>query len=117
MVVMAKNQHSTFTTTLTTTQVKDVLSSVLSGATVEPLNMGPLDAPAAIAILATQRGGPLKRSPFGSGNAIAQVTVEDHGSTRSVELVAMAQTFMQGLNNQRAAGNAVAGFSDRKSVV
>ena len=108
---MPKSQHAKFATGLTASEIKQILSSILAGAAVEPLTMGPLDAPAAIAIVATQRGTPLKRSPFGNGNAVAQVIVEDHGSTRHVELIAVANTFMEGLNAQRAAGNAMAGLS------
>jgi hypothetical protein len=108
---MPKGEHTIVSTALDVTRVKAILSSVLSGATVEPLNRGPLDDDAALAILVTQRGGAFKKSPFGPGNAVAQVIVEDQGSTRSVELIAIRDTFTDGLNRQRAAGNAMAGLS------
>lgn len=109
---MPKGKHTSVSTTLGVTNVKEILSKVLSGATVEALNQGPLDGDAALAIVASQRGGVvLKRSPFGPGNAVAQIIVEDHGSTRSVELIAIRDTFGEGLNRQRAAGNAIAGLS------
>jgi len=108
---MPKGEHTIVSTALDVTRVKAILSSVLSGATVEPLNRGPLDGDAALAILVTQRGGAFKKSPFGAGNAVAQVIVEDQGSTRSVELIAIRDTFADGLNRQRAAGNAMAGLA------
>jgi hypothetical protein len=109
---MPKGELTVVSTTLDITRVKGILSSVLSGATVEPLDQGPLDGDAALAILASQRGGAfIKKSPFGPGNAVAQVIVEDHGSTRSVELIAIRDTFVDGWNRQRAAGNALAGLS------
>lgn len=108
---MPKSEHSTFTTTLDATRVKGILSSVLSSATVESLNQGPLDGNAALAIVASQRGGVFNKSPFGPGNAVAQIIVEDHGSTRSVELIAVGTSFMQGMNAQRSAGDAMAGIS------
>lgn len=114
---MPKGEHTILSTTLDVAHVKSILSSVLSGATVEPLNQGPLDGDAAIAILASQRGGvAFKKSPFGPGNAVAQVIVEDHGSTRSVELIAIRNTFADGWNRQRAAGNAIAGLSAMKEA-
>lgn len=108
---MPKGEHTIVSTALDVTRVKVILSSVLSGATVEPLNQGPLDGDAALAILVSQRGGTFKKSPFGPGNAVAQIIVEDQGSTRSVELIAIRDTFAEGLNRQRAAGNAIAGLS------
>jgi hypothetical protein len=108
---MPKGEHTIVSTALDVARVKAILSSVLSGATVEPLNRGPLEGDAALAILVTQRGGAFKKSPFGPGNAVAQVIVEDQGSTRSVELVAIRDTFADGMNRQRAAGNAMAGLS------
>jgi hypothetical protein len=114
---MPKGESTIASTTLGVADVKGILSSVLSGATVEPLNQGPLDADAALAILASQRGGVVfRRSPFGPGNAVAQVIVEDHGSTRSVELIAMRNTFADNWNRQRAAGNAIAGLSAMKEA-
>jgi hypothetical protein len=114
---LPKGEHTVVSTKLDVAQVKGILSSVLSGATVEPLNQGPLDADAALAILACQRGGvAFKKSPFGPGNAVAQIIVEDHGSTRSVELVTMRDTFADGWNRQRAAGNALAGMSAMKEA-
>ena len=114
---MPKGEHTVVSTTLGVADVKRILSSVLSGATVEPLNQGPLDGDAALAIVARQRGGvAFKKSPFGPGNAVAQVVVEDHGSTRSVELVAIRDTFSDGWNRQRAAGNAMAGLSAVKQA-
>lgn len=114
---MPKGEHTIVSTTLDVARVKSILSSVLSGATVEPLNQGPLDGDAALAILACQRGGvAFKKSPFGPGNAVAQVIVEDHGSTRSVELIAIRSTFADGWNRQRAAGNAIAGLSAMKEA-
>ena len=92
-------------------EVKDVLSSVLAGANIEALELGPLDNDADIAILATRRGSMFNKSPFGPGNAVAQVIVEDHGSTRHVELIALRDSFADGFNRQRAAGNAMAGLS------
>ena len=86
---MPKSEHSQYVTTLGVPQLKSLLSSVLSGATVEPLNQGPLGDAAAIAILAMQRGAAFKKSPFGVGNAVGQVVVEDRGSDRSVELIAI----------------------------
>jgi hypothetical protein len=110
-VYVPKGEHTIVSTKLDVTRVKGILSSVLSGATVEPLNQGPLDGDAALAILAIQRGGVvLKKSPFGPGNAVAQVIVEDHGSTRSVELIAMRNTFGDSLKKQAAAGSAVGGL-------
>ena len=53
---MPKGEHTMVSTALDVTHVKGILSSVLSGATVEPLNQGPLDGNAALAILASQRG-------------------------------------------------------------
>jgi hypothetical protein len=108
---MPKGEHTTVSTALDVTRVRGILSSVLSGATVEPLNQGPLDGDAVLAILAIQRGGAFKKSPFGSGNAVAQVIIEDHGPMRSVELIAIRDTFGDGWNRQRAAGNAIAGMS------
>jgi hypothetical protein len=107
---MPKGERTIVSTALDVAQVKAILSSVLSGATVEPLNRGPLDGDAALAILATRQGGVFKKSPFGSGNAVAQVIVEDQGSTRSVELIAIRDTVADGLNRQRAAGNPMAGL-------
>lgn len=109
---MPKGESTIVSTTLDVADVKGILSSVLSGAKVEPLIQGPLDGEAALAFLASQRGGvAFRRSPFGTGNAVAQVIVEDHGSTRSVELIAMQNTFADNWNRQRAAGNALAGLS------
>lgn len=97
--------------------VRGILSSVLSGATVESLNQGPLDGEAALAILASQRGGlAFKKSPFGQGNAVAQVIVKDHGSTRSVELIAVRNTFADNWNSQRGAGSALGGLSAAKDA-
>ena len=109
---MPKSEHSTVTTTLEASKLKQILSSVLSGATVEPLNQGPLDGESAVAIVASQRGGAVfNTSPFGPGMAAAQVIVEDHGSLRSVEIIALGTSFMDGLSAQRRAGNAMAGMS------
>ena len=114
---MPKGEHTVVSTTLDVTHVRGILSSVLSGATVEPLNQGPLDDAAALAILAIQRGGlAFKKSPFGPGNAVAQVIVEDRGSTRSVELIAMRDTFADGFSRQRRAGNAYAGLAAMKQA-
>jgi hypothetical protein len=106
-----KDEHTVVSTALDVTRVRAILSSVLSEATVESLNRGPLDGDAALAILVTRRGGAFKKSPFGPGNAVAQVIVEDRGSTRSVELVAIRDTFADGWNRQRGAANAMAGLS------
>ncbi len=108
---MPKGEHTIVSTTLGVSDVKGILSSVLSGANVEPLNRHSLDGDAALAIVASQRGGAMfNKSPFGAGNAVAQVIVEDHGSTRSVELIAIKDTFADSWNRQRAAGNAVGGL-------
>ena len=105
---MPKSEHSTFATTLDVTHVKNILSSVLSGARIDSLNQGPLDEDAALAILASQQGGfVFNRSPFGPGNAVAQIIVEDHGASRSVELIAIRSTFVDGLNVSRAKGSAI----------
>lgn len=114
---MPKGEHTIVSTTLDVAHVKRILSSVLSGSTVEPLNQGPLDGEVALAMLACQRGGvAFKKSPFGPGNAVAQIIVEDNGSTRSVELIAIRDTFADGWNRQRAAGNAIAGMSAMKQA-
>ena len=114
---MPKSEHTIVSTSLDVAEVKGILSSVLSGATVESLNLGPLDGDAALAILACQRGGvAFKKSPFGPGNAVAQVIVEDQGSTRRVELIAIRDSFADGWNRQRAAGNAIAGMSAMKQA-
>jgi len=114
---MPKGEHTVLATALDVARVKEILSSVLSGATIETLNEGPLDGASALAIVASRQGGvALKRSPFGSGNAVAQVVVEDHGSVRNVELIAIKDTFAEGFNRQRAAGNAIGGFSAAKQA-
>ena len=113
---MPKGEHTIVSTTLDVTRVKSILSSVLSGATVESLNHGPLDGDTALAILASQRGGAFKKSPFGIGNAVAQVVVEDCGTKRNVELIAIRDTFGDGWNRQRSAGNAFAGLSAMKEA-
>jgi hypothetical protein len=114
---LPKSEHTIVSTSLDVAEVKGILSSVLSGATVESLNLGPLDGDAALAILACQRGGvAFKKSPFGPGNAVAQVIVEDQGSTRRVELIAIRDSFADGWNRQRAAGNAIAGMSAMKQA-
>jgi hypothetical protein len=114
---MPKGEHTVVSTTLDVAEVRGILSSVLAGATVESLNQGPLDGDAALAILASQRGGVVfNKSPFGTGNAVAQVIVEDHGTTRSVELIAIRNTFGDNWNKQRAAGNAIAGLSAAKEA-
>ncbi|HWF20812.1 MAG TPA: hypothetical protein VG226_01595 [Acidimicrobiales bacterium] len=114
---MPKSEHTILSTMLDVKHVKDILSSVLSGATVEPLNRSPLDGDAALAFLAIQRGGvAFKKSPFGPGNAVAQVIIEDHGSQRRVELIALRDSFADGWNRQRAAGNAIAGLSAIKQA-
>ena len=112
---MPKGEHTIVATTLDVARVKSILSSVLSGATVEPLNQGPLDDDA-LAIRACQRGGAFKKSPFGPGNAVAQVIVEDRGSTRTVELIAILNTFADSWNRQRSAGNAMTALSRMKEV-
>jgi hypothetical protein len=112
---MPKGEHTIVATTLDVARVKSILSSVLSGATVEPLNQGPLDDDA-LAILACQRGGAFKKSPFGPGNAVAQVIVEDRGSTRTIELIAILNTFADSWNRQRSAGNAMTALSRMKEV-
>lgn len=114
---MPKGQHTMISTTLEVTHLKGILSSVLSGATVETLNQGPLDGDAALAILAIQRGGvAFKKSPFGPGNAVVHVIVEDQGSTRSVELVAIQDTIAEGLRRGAGGGNPVAALGAIKQA-
>jgi hypothetical protein len=114
---MPKGDHTIISTTLDVDRVRGILSTVLSGATVESLNQGPLDEEAAIAILASQRGGvAFKKSPFGPGNAVAQVVVEDRGATRRVELISIQNTFADNWNGQRAARGAIAGLSAVKEA-
>lgn len=109
---MPKSEHSVYRTPLETRQIRAVIASVLDSATtIEDLNMGPLDEPAEIAILATRRNSIFNKSPFGGTNAVAQIVVVDEGNFRTVELIAVAHTFMESFNVQRAAGTAGAGFS------
>jgi hypothetical protein len=108
---LPKSEHTTLSTTLTATQIKSILSSVLSGADIESLNQGPLDDDAAIAILASQQGGVFKKSPFGSGNAVAQVIVEDRGSARHVELITFKDTMGDSFNRTRSSNGMVSAMA------
>lgn len=109
---MPKGEHTVVSTSLSVEQIRKTLSSVLSGAKIEELNRTPLESGAALAIVASQFGGvAFKRSPFGPGNAVAQIIVEDHSSARKIELIAIRDTFGESWNKQRAAGNAMAGLS------
>jgi len=114
---MAKDEHSTYSTTLDTERIKSIMGSVLTGAVVEPLESGPLDSEAALAILATFKGqGVLNKSPFGGGNAMAQVIVEDRGGSRSVHLVAVAATMGDSWNASRGAANGLDGLARVKAL-
>jgi hypothetical protein len=102
---LSKSEHTSFSTTLEVTQIKSILSSVLSGAEIKPLNQGPLDDDAAIAILASQQGGMFKKSPFGTGNAVAQVIVEDRGSARHVDLITFKDTMGDSFSRARSSSS------------
>ena len=63
-----KGESTVVSTSLDVASVKNVLSNVLSEATVEPLNKGPLDEDVSLAIVASQRGGlAFRRSPSDPG--------------------------------------------------
>lgn len=53
----------------------------------------------------------MKRSPFGPGNAVAQVIVQDQGSARRIDLIAVGTSFGEGFAVQRRAGNAMDGLA------
>lgn len=80
---MAKEESSSYSTSLELGQIRQILSRAASGAEVEPLRYSPLDDPPDVGVLVAKRMGVFKKL------AAVQILADDYGDYRQVQFVAL----------------------------